>query len=89
MDGAILEEGNCQVTRHLGKGAVQPRQQRRSGRRGKKGSESAWPFEGERSGLYRCSGCGEVAGDSGQSSEKGETIPEAVNAILQAAMGCL
>lgn len=66
VNGAILEKDNRRVTRHLEKEAAQP--PRQNGR-GKKEGKVRGPSR-ERSGLYRCSRCGEAAGDSGQSSRR-------------------
>ena len=63
--GAILEKGSRRIMRHLGKRAVHRARQTGEG----KGEEkSAWFFEGEMSGFYRCNGCVEAACDQPKSS---------------------
>ena len=44
-------------------------------------------FEGERSGLYRCSGCVKAAGGNLQEQQEGHTILRAVDTILQGVAG--
>lgn len=75
----MLEKGNYLAMRNHWKGTVHRARQTEE----KKGRESVWSFEGERSGLYRCSGCVKTAGRNPQKQREGCIMSKAVGTVLQ------